>query len=108
MQIAQKFNTLLGNATITHPFHPLCGKSYEVLKVKEVNGTRLYSLRADSGVMCIPESWTNRGAQQKINSDSHMLPFDAIMLMELAHLLQTFEEISKETENPVDKIKKER
>ncbi len=108
MQIAQKFNTLLGNATITHPFHPLFGQSYEVLKVKEVNGTRLYSLRTDSGVMCVHESWTNRKAQQKLNPDSHILPFDAFTLMELAQLLQTFENFSTIVENPVDKIKKER
>lgn len=60
MQIAHKANTLLGYTTITHPFHPLRGKNYEVLKVKEVNKERLYSLRTDSGVVCVPESWTDR------------------------------------------------
>lgn len=68
----------------------------------------MYSLRTDSGVMSVPESWTDRKTQQKFNPDLHKLPFDAFTLMELAQLLQTFEDVSKEMENSVDKIKKER
>ena len=106
VQIAQKFNTLLGSATITHPFHPLCGQSYEVLKVKEVNETRLYSLRTDSGVMSVPESWTDRKVQTK-SLNTPKLPFDAYTLRELAQLLQAFEKFPK-VEKTVDKVKEER
>ncbi|WP_430734209.1 DUF5372 family protein [Fodinisporobacter ferrooxydans] len=60
MQITQSFSQSLGFLTITHPFHPLHDQSFQILKVKEVNGTRMYSIHTDSGIVCIPESWTDR------------------------------------------------
>lgn len=58
-----------------------------MLKVKEVNGTRLYSLRTGSGVICVNESWTDRKFQQTNNSS--LIPFDAFILKELAYLLES-------------------
>jgi len=106
VRIAHKTNTLLGCTTITHSFHPLRGKSYEVLKVKEVNRQRLYSLRTGSGVVCVPESWTDRKLQPDSISGPK-LPFNAITLKELAQLLLSFKNAPK-AEKTVDKKKKER
>lgn len=108
MQITQKFNPLLGSLIITHPYHPLKGQSYFILKVKEVNGIRRYSLRTDSGVICVPESWTDRQVQQKFNLDSNMIPFDAFTLKEVAQLLGTLEDFSVNLSNPIDKSNRER
>ncbi len=105
VQIAHKANNLLGCATITHPFHPLRGKNYEVLKVKEVNKERLYSLRTGSGVVCVPESWTDRKVQPE-SLKGPKLPFDAHTLRELAQLLSSFKNAPK-AEKTVDKEKKE-
>lgn len=106
VQIAHKAKTLLGYTTITHPFHPLHGRNYEVLKVKEVNKERLYSLRTGSGVVCVPESWTDRKIQPEcINGPK--LPFDVHTLKELAQLLLSFKNAPK-AEKIVDRKKKER
>ena len=76
--------------------------------MKEVNGIRLYSLRTDSGVICVPESWTDRQIQQKYNPDSNMIPFDAFTLAELAKLLGSIKDFSEVLSNPIDKTDRER
>jgi hypothetical protein len=91
VQITHKLNPLLGNVTITHPFHPLQGQSFAILSVKEVDGTRRYSLRTDSGVLCVPESWTDRQVGLNIDSDAPKIAFDALTLKELAQFIRTLE-----------------
>jgi hypothetical protein len=56
-RIAQILNQDLGTATITHPFHPLFGKSYTILKIRKLATGRHYSLLADEDIFCVPESW---------------------------------------------------
>jgi len=56
-RIAQILNKDLGSATITHPFHPLYGKTYTILKIRKLATGRRYSLLADEDVFCVPESW---------------------------------------------------
>ena len=46
--------------TITHPFHPFCGQTFPLLKIRRANGVRLYSLDIPEGVQCVPETWTDR------------------------------------------------
>ena len=53
-------NTLLGSVTVTHPFHPLRGQTFSVLKVRKVHQVRFYSLDTDHGVLSVPEAWTDR------------------------------------------------
>jgi hypothetical protein len=100
-RITQILNPLLGNVTITHPFHPLNGQNYTVLKIKDVNGSRLYSLYTDSGVICIPEAWTDRQFQRKQEPDLHMLHYNAFTLNELAQFIQILDDFSKTTANPI-------
>lgn len=108
MRITQKLNPLLGSVTITHPFHPLHGQSYTVLKVKEINGSRRYSLLTDSGVICISESWTDRQAKPMLNLDPCIHPLDAYILKELAQLLETIDDFSKTSVDSLDIFKRER
>ncbi|MBC7961170.1 MAG: hypothetical protein H7X94_15020 [Vallitaleaceae bacterium] len=105
MQITQKLNPLLGSLKIIHPFHPLYGRHYNILEVKEVNGSRRYSLRTDSGVLCVPESWTDRQVERKQELDSHIIHFDAFTLKELAQLLKTLDDFSSVEVNPIGNSK---
>jgi hypothetical protein len=47
----------LGSATILHPYHPLLGQSFPILKVRKFNGQRRYSLQSEDDVFSVPESW---------------------------------------------------
>ena len=79
----------MGSLTITHPYHPLKGQSYDILKIKKINGERRYSLRVDDDVVCVPESWTDRCIVHQIDlSEDRHLPFSAAELAELAGLLR--------------------
>jgi len=82
-RIAQILNNDLGSATITHPFHPLCGKSFKVLKIRKFPSGRFFSLLTeDDDVFCVPESWID--PKETGNSDDS--PFDA----EVVHSLLEF------------------
>lgn len=85
----------MGSVKIIHPYHPRYGQTYDVLKVKKVNDFLRYSLRVDSGTLCVPESWTDRQIQQNWELHSQLLPFDAFTLYELAQFLHTLDENSK-------------
>jgi L-lactate utilization protein LutC len=56
-RIAQILNKDLGSATITHPFHPLYGKSFAILKIRKFPSGRFFSLLTENDVFCVPESW---------------------------------------------------
>ncbi|WP_164826811.1 DUF5372 family protein, partial [Paenibacillus alginolyticus] len=92
MQNAHLVNSHLGMVTISHPFHPLQGQSFSLLSIREVNGLRRYSLQTDTGVVCVPETWTNHHAPITLPPS---LSFDLLTLKELAQLLRTLEESLK-------------
>lgn len=49
------------SAEITHPFHPLRGKRFSVLKVRKVGGVEYLSLRGTAGgTFAVPREWTDR------------------------------------------------
>ena len=56
-QKAQNHSKNLGSVTIHHPFHPLCGQSFPVLKIRSVNGIRRYSLQSGNDIISVPETW---------------------------------------------------
>ena len=93
MQTTHVSNQSLGSLTITHPFHHLSGQSFKILKVKKLNDVRLYSLETDNGVLCVPESWTDRNPLSSpsvinlLNS-----PLDPWLLNELVKLIKTLDE----------------
>jgi len=51
----------LGSARVTHPYHPLRGQTFPVLKVRRVGGVEFLSLQETSGsTLYIPLAWTDR------------------------------------------------
>ena len=88
-RITHLLNLDLGSLTITHPYHPLKGQSYDILKIKKINGERRYSLRVDNDVVCVPESWTDRCVAHPIDlNEDRPLQFNAVDLAKLAGLLR--------------------
>jgi hypothetical protein len=52
----------LGLTEITHPFHPLRGQRFIVLKVRKVSGVEILSLRhTEMGSLAIRRDWTDWG-----------------------------------------------
>jgi hypothetical protein len=50
----------LGSAEVTHPFHPLRGHRFVVLKVRRISGVETLSLRhSDLGSFAMPREWTD-------------------------------------------------
>jgi hypothetical protein len=50
----------LGSAEVTHPFHPLRGHQFVVLKVRRVSGVETLSLRhSELGSFAMPSEWTD-------------------------------------------------
>jgi hypothetical protein len=50
----------LGSAEIIHPFHPLRGHQFVVLKIRKVSGVETLSLRhAERGSFAVPREWTD-------------------------------------------------
>src|SRR5713226_4888510 len=55
-------NQPLGSAEVTHPFHPLRGQRFVVLKVRRVSGVETLSLRhPDLGSFAMRREWTDWG-----------------------------------------------
>ncbi|WP_390620618.1 DUF5372 family protein [Neorhodopirellula pilleata] len=49
-----------GNAEITHPFHPLLGKRFPILKTRTVSGVESVILKgSESGTFSVPRQWTS-------------------------------------------------
>jgi Family of unknown function (DUF5372) len=80
----------LGWAEILHPFHPLRGQRFQVLKTRRVGGRDTLILGEPArGSFCIPREWTDRADPALY--DSLGLPprrLDAHLLLELAALLE--------------------
>jgi hypothetical protein len=76
---------LLGWAEIRHPFHPMHGQRFEVLKKRRVAGVDTLILReSERGSFSVAREWTDW-------ADPTMLPpqkLDAHSLLELVTLLE--------------------
>jgi hypothetical protein len=82
----------LGSAEITHPFHPLRGKKFVVLKLRTVSGVATLSVRhPELGSFAIPKDWTDWSAP----SASQPLLIDALGLAELAAIVECISRDSK-------------
>jgi len=51
----------LNVAQLTHPFHPLSGRRFPVLRRRTVSGVELLTLcrESDQGVFVVPREWTD-------------------------------------------------
>ena len=80
----------LGWAEIRHPFHPLRGRRFEVLKKRRVAGVETLLLReSERGSFSVAREWTDWADPPR--SDSLGFPIqrlDAPSLLELAALLE--------------------
>src|SRR5258708_16531710 len=55
----------LGSAEVTHPFHPLRGQRFVVLKLRRVSGVETLSLRhPDLGSFAMRREWTDWAAPE--------------------------------------------
>ena len=60
MQTAHVHRSPLGWAEISHPFHPLRGRRFEVLKKRRVAGVDTLILRElERGTLSVPTEWTD-------------------------------------------------
>jgi len=81
----------LGSAEVVHPFHPLRGQRFVVLKVRRVSGVETLSLRhADLGSFALPREWTD-WAPPSAQASAKTVPLliDAFGLIALAELIAT-------------------
>jgi hypothetical protein len=76
----------LGSAEVVHPFHPLRGQRFIVLKIRRVSGVETLSLRhAEFGSFAMPREWTDwvpPGAEAPASTEP--LFIDAFGLIALA------------------------
>ena len=83
-------SSALGWAEISHPFHPLRGRRFEVLKKRRIAGVDTLILREmERGTLSIPREWTDWADPSLY--DSLTLPpqrFAAEYLFELVALLE--------------------
>jgi len=86
---AQVLNEHLGWAEIRHPFHPLRGQRFPVLKTRRVAGTETLLLgHVERGSFSVAREWTDWGAPTV--EDGCEVParcFDLDMLLELIALI---------------------
>jgi len=65
----------LGSATVTHPFHPLVGKRFLVLKVRRVGGGEVLSLFDEhNGTVALPREWTDQAPPSPYSSVLEQAP----------------------------------
>ena len=82
-----------GCAEITHPFHPLKGKTFTILKARSVAGVETLVLQGSSrGTFAVPREWTDQADPCAARSLDHQLPiFDPRRLLALAELIRQSE-----------------
>jgi hypothetical protein len=94
------FNRPLGSAEVTHPFHPLRGQRFVVLKIRHVSGIETLSLRhGDLGSFAMPREWTDwapPGGQA--SSGAVSLLVDAFGLVALVELVASFAKNASEVD----------
>ena len=90
MRTAPDCKSHLGWAEICHPFHPLRGQRFQILKQRRAAGIDTFLLRdPDHGTFSIVREWTDRADLSPYDSlDLPPRRFDADSLFELATLVE--------------------
>jgi hypothetical protein len=80
----------LGWATVIHPFHPLLGKSFLVLKLRKVGGREVLSLFDEhTGTVALPREWTDQAPPSPYASVLEQAPvLHVACLLKLQELVQ--------------------
>ena len=86
-------NRSLGSAEIVHPFHPLRGQQFAVLKMRTVSGIETLCLHhKELGSLAVPRDWTNwaRPGSQGWSGEAQLLiePWGLLALVELVVALR--------------------
>ena len=91
----------MGLAEITHPFHPLRGERFAVLKLRTVSGVELLSLRhPDLGSLSVARDWTDWAAPGTNPPAPHLaLIIDADGLLTLSDLVDALNRNSFESKD---------
>jgi len=92
-----------GSAEITHPFHPLRGQRFPILKVCRWSGIETLILQeASRGSFGVPRDWTDRAPPsiQGTTPGTEALHLDFRCLLELAEIIHQIDDSSRK-----DKIK---
>ncbi len=79
----------MGWAVITHPFHPLRGQRFEVLKTRKVAGIETLILRhPQKGSHALAREWTDWAIPATCDLIDHPHnKLDPVLLLELAELI---------------------
>jgi hypothetical protein len=90
----------LGSAEVTHPFHPLRGQRFVVLKVRRVSGVETLSLRhGELGSFAMAQEWTDWAPPDAPASGADpALIVDAFGCAALAELLFSLRQDSSEVD----------
>jgi hypothetical protein len=88
----------LGSAEICHPFHPLRGQQFEVLKERRVSGVDTLILRIlGRGTFSVPREWTDWACPSDDNSVAFPpRRFKAELLLDLVAFLDQLPLTGKE------------
>ena len=79
----------MGWATVTHPFHPLLGKRFLVLKVRRVAGCEVFSLFDEhNGTIALPREWTDHALPTPFALPPPAAILDASCLLRLQALIE--------------------
>jgi len=77
----------LGSVTITHPFHPFTGRTFQVLKIRTVASIITLVLQEkERGSFAVPAEWTDyfsSGQQGPPPSDTFISPESLLAICEL-------------------------
>ena len=86
-------NEPLGWAQITHPFHPLRGETFLILKIRRYGGVETVSLRGPSdGTFAVPLEWTDKATPSPYEQLGIPAPIlDVRRLAELVDLVQSLD-----------------
>ena len=80
-------------AEITHPFHPLKGKKYNILQRRNISGQEIFSLQGTSyGSFAFPRDWTDKAAPDSYQDLTIAPPIlDLHKIYELSQLVTILE-----------------
>ena len=87
----------MGSAEVIHPFHPLRGQRFIVLKVRRVSGVEILSLRhAEFGSIAMPQEWTDWAPPgTQLLAGAQPLIADAFCLLALAEFVAALKRPSR-------------
>ena len=85
----------MGSVEITHPFHPLRGQKFAVLKLRKVSGVATLSVRhPELGSFAVREDWTDWSVAST-PPGLQSLKIDAFGFAELAAIVESLSLDSK-------------